>query len=143
MSQFFAWPKYWSFSFSIILSKEIPGLISFRMDCPLQSKGLSKSLFQHHSSKASILWHSAFFTVQLSHPCLVKLKLTVHYFQSFLSFTSDLYSNCGIFCLLISGFCRMIQELLLLLVISLISGSFTVFRKKEMSLELNYVLIFL
>ena len=64
------WPKYWSFSFSIIPSKEIPGLISFRMDWldfPAV-QGTLKSLFQHHSSNASILWHSAFFTVQLSHP---------------------------------------------------------------------------
>ena len=64
------WPKYWSFSFSIIPSKEIPGLISFRMDCldlPAVQRTL-KSLLQHHSSKASILRHSAFFTVQLSHP---------------------------------------------------------------------------
>ena len=62
------WPKYWSFSFSITLSKEIPGLISFRMDWLdlLAVQGTLKSLFQHHSSKASILWHSAFFTVQLS-----------------------------------------------------------------------------
>ena len=61
------WPKYWSFSFSIIPSKEHPGLISFRMDgwISLQSKGL-KSLLQHHSSKASILWRSAFFIVQLA-----------------------------------------------------------------------------
>ena len=58
------WPKYWSFSFSIIPSKEIPGLISFRMDWLdlLAVKGTLKSLLQHHSSKASILWHSAFFT---------------------------------------------------------------------------------
>ena len=64
------WPKYWSFSFSIIPSKEIPGLISFRMDWLdlLAVQGNLKSLLQHHSSKASILWHSAFFTVQLSHP---------------------------------------------------------------------------
>ena len=64
------WPKYWSFSFSIIASKEIPGLISFRMDRLdlLAVQGTLKSLLQHHSSKASILWHSAFFTVQLSHP---------------------------------------------------------------------------
>ena len=63
------WPKYWSFSFSISPSNEHPGLISFRMDwwISLQSKGLFKSLLQHHSSKASILWFSAFFTVQLSH----------------------------------------------------------------------------
>ena len=64
------WPKYWSFSFSIILSKEIPGLIFFRMDLlELPAvQGTLKSLLQHHSSKASILWGSAFFTVQLSHP---------------------------------------------------------------------------
>ena len=64
------WPKYWSFSFSIIPSKEIPGLISFRMDWLdlLTVQGTLKSLLQHHSSKASILWCSAFFTVQLSHP---------------------------------------------------------------------------
>ena len=59
------WPKYWSFSFSIISSKEIPGLISFRMDWLdlLAGQGTLKSLLQHHSSKASILWCSAFFTV--------------------------------------------------------------------------------
>ena len=64
------WPKYWSFCFSIIPSKEIPGLISIRMDWLdlLAVQGTLKSLLQHHSSKASILWHSAFFTVQLSHP---------------------------------------------------------------------------
>ena len=64
------WPKYWSFSFSIIPSKEIPGLISFRMDWldPLAVQGTLKSLLQHHSSKTSILRCSAFFTVQLSHP---------------------------------------------------------------------------
>ena len=63
------WPKYWSFSFSIIPSKEHPGLISFRMDWLdlLAVQGSLKSLFQHHSSKASILQHSAFFTVQLSY----------------------------------------------------------------------------
>ena len=64
------WPKYWSFSFSIIPSKEIPGLLSFRMDWLdlLAVQGTLKSLLQHHSSKASILRSSAFFTVQLSHP---------------------------------------------------------------------------
>ena len=62
------WPKYWSFSFSIIPSKEIPGLISFTMDWLdlLAVQGTLKNLLQHHSSKASILQHSAFFTVQLS-----------------------------------------------------------------------------
>ena len=64
------WPKYWSLSFSIITSKEIPGLISFRMDWPdlLAVQGTFKSLLQHHHSKASILQRSDFFTVQLSHP---------------------------------------------------------------------------
>ena len=70
MSQHFTrWPKYWSFSFSIIPSKEIPGLISFRVDWLdlLAVQGTLKSLLQHHSSKISILWCSAFFTVQLSY----------------------------------------------------------------------------
>ena len=64
------WPKYWSFSFSISPSNEHPGLISFRRDCLglLAVQGTLKSLLQHHSSKASTLWHSAFFIVQLSHP---------------------------------------------------------------------------
>ena len=64
------WPKYWSFSFSISPSNEYSGLISFRMDWLdlLAVQGTLKSLLQHHSSKASILWHSAFFIVQLSHP---------------------------------------------------------------------------
>ena len=70
------WPKYWSFSFSIIPSKEIPGLISFRMDWLdlLAVQGTLKSLLQHHSSKASILRLSAFFTVQLSHPYMTTGK---------------------------------------------------------------------
>ena len=70
------WPKYWSFSFSIIPSKEIPGLISFRMDWLdlLAVQGTLKSLLQHHSSKASILRCSAFFTVQLSHPYMTTGK---------------------------------------------------------------------
>ena len=63
------WPNYWSFSFSISPSNEHPGLISFRMDWLnlLAVQGTLKSLFQHHNSKASVLWHSAFFTVQFSH----------------------------------------------------------------------------
>ena len=69
------WPKYWSFSCSIILSKEIPGLI-FRMDWLdlLAVQGTLKSLLQHHSSKASILQRSAFFTVHLSHPYMTTGK---------------------------------------------------------------------
>ena len=70
------WPKYWSFSFSIIPSKEHPGLISFRMDWVdlLSVQGSLKSLLQHHSLKASILQCSAFFTVQLSHPYMTTGK---------------------------------------------------------------------
>ena len=70
------WPKYWSFSFSISPSKEIPGLISFRMDSLdlLKVQGTLKSLLQHHCSKASILGYSAFFTVQLSHPYMTTGK---------------------------------------------------------------------
>ena len=70
------WPKYWSFSFSISLSNEHPGLISFRMDCLhlLAVQGTLKSLLQHHSSKASIFRCSAFFTVQLSHPYMTTGK---------------------------------------------------------------------
>ena len=70
------WPKYWSFSFNISPSNEQPGLVSFRMDwldlLPVQ--GTLKSLLQHHRSKASILWHSAFFIVQLSHPYMTTGK---------------------------------------------------------------------
>ena len=70
------WPKYWSFSFSISPSSEHPGLISFRMDWLdlLAVQGTIKSLLHHHSSKASILQHSAFFTVQLSHPYMTTGK---------------------------------------------------------------------
>ena len=70
------WPKYWSFSFRITPSNEYPGLISFRMDWLdlLAVQKTLKSLLQHHSSKASILRHSAFFTVQLSHPYMTTGK---------------------------------------------------------------------
>ena len=70
------WPKYWNFSFHIISSKEIPGLISFRMDWLdlLAVHGTLKSLLQYHSSKASILQHSAFFTFELSHPYMTTGK---------------------------------------------------------------------
>ena len=70
------WPKDWSFSFNISPSNEHPGVISFRMDWLdlLAVQGTLKSLFQHHSSKASILWRSAFFIVQLSHPYMTTGK---------------------------------------------------------------------
>ena len=70
------WSKYWTFSFSVSPSNEHPGLISFRMDWLdlLAFQGTLKSLLQHHSSKASIFWHLAFFTVQLSHPYMTTGK---------------------------------------------------------------------
>ena len=71
------WPKYWSFSFSISPSNEYSGLISFRMDWLdlLAVQGTLKSHLQHHNSKASILWHSAFFIVQFSHPYMTTGKI--------------------------------------------------------------------
>ena len=79
------WPKHWSFGFSISPSNEYSGLISFRMDWLdlLAVQETLKSLLQPHSSKASILWHSAFFTVQLSHPCVTKGKTTALTMQTF------------------------------------------------------------
>ena len=81
------WPKYWCFSLSIRTSNEYSGLISFRMDGLdlLAVQGTLKNLFQHHSSKASILWHSAFFTVQLSHPYMTTGKTTALTRQTFVS----------------------------------------------------------
>uniref|UniRef100_A0AC11D4Q9 Uncharacterized protein n=1 Tax=Ovis aries TaxID=9940 RepID=A0AC11D4Q9_SHEEP len=105
------WPKYWSFSFSIIPSKEISGLISFRMDWLylLAVQGTLKSLLQHHSSKVSILRCSAFFTDQLSHPYMttgktialtrwtfvgkvMSLLILIPYFLE--SMPSKLFENC-------------------------------------------------
>ena len=87
------WPKYWSFS--IIPSKEIPGLISFRMDWLdlLAVQGTLKSLLQHHSSKASILWRSAFFTVQLSHPYMTTGKTTALTRQTYVGKVMSLLLN--------------------------------------------------
>ena len=89
------WPKYWSFSFSIIPSKEIPGLISFRIDWLdlLAVQGTLKSLLQHHSSKASILWLSAFFTVQLSHPYMTTGKTIALTRQTFVGKVMSLLLN--------------------------------------------------
>ena len=88
------WPKCWSFSFSIIPSKEIPGLI-FRMDWLdlLAVQGTLKSLLQHHSSKASILQHSAFFTVQLSHPYMTTGKTIALTRQTFVDKVMSLLFN--------------------------------------------------
>ena len=90
-----SWPKYWSFSFSIIPSKEIPGLISFRMDWLdlLVVQGTLKSLLQHHRSKASILRFSAFFTVQLSHPCMITGKTIALTRQTFVGKVMSLLLN--------------------------------------------------
>ena len=89
------WPKYWSFSFSISPSNEHPGLISFRMDWLnlLAAQGTLKSLLQHHSSKASILWCSAFFTVQLSHPHMTTAKTIALTRQTFVGKVMSLLFN--------------------------------------------------
>ena len=89
------WPKYWSFIFNISPSNEHPGLISFRMDWLdlLAVQGTLKSLLQHHSSKASILWHSAFFTVQLSHPYMTTGKTTALTRQTFVGKVMSLLFN--------------------------------------------------
>ena len=89
------WPEYWSFSFSTIPSKEIPGLISFRMHWLdlLVVQGTLKSLLQHHSSKASILQHSAFFTVQLSHPYMTTGKTIALTRQTFVGKVMSLLFN--------------------------------------------------
>ena len=89
------WLKYWSFSFSIIPSKEIPGLISFRMDWfdLLAVQGTLKSLLQHHSSKASILQCSGFFTVQLSYPYMTSGKTTALTRRTFVGKVMSLLFN--------------------------------------------------
>ena len=86
------WPKYWSFSFSNIPSKEIPGLISFRMDW-LDLVAVQGDLLQHHSSKASILWCSAFFTVQLSHPYMTTGRTTALTRRTFVGKVMSLLFN--------------------------------------------------
>ena len=89
------WPKYWSFSFSISPSNEHPGMISSRMDWfdLLAVQGTLKSLLHYHSSKASILWHSAFFTVQLSHPYMTTGKTIALTRQTFVDKIMSLLFN--------------------------------------------------
>uniref|UniRef100_A0AC11E5W3 Uncharacterized protein n=1 Tax=Ovis aries TaxID=9940 RepID=A0AC11E5W3_SHEEP len=89
------WPKYWSFSFSITPFNEIPGLISFRMDWLdlLAVQGTLKSLLQHHSSKASVLRRSVFFTVQLSHPYMTTGKTIALTRQTFVGKVMSLLLN--------------------------------------------------
>ena len=89
------WPKYWSFSFSISLSSEYSGLISFRIDWfdLLAVQGTLKSLLQHHSSKAPILWCSAFLIVQLSHPYMTTGKTIALTRQTFVSKVMSLLFN--------------------------------------------------
>ena len=89
------WPKYWSLCFSISPSNEYSGLISFRMDWLdlLAVQGTLKSLLQHHSSKASILWHSTFFMVQFSHPYMIIGKTVALTRQTFVSKVMSLFFN--------------------------------------------------
>ena len=107
------WPNYWSFSFSIIPSKEHPGLISFRMDWLdlLAVQGTLKSLLQHHSSKASILWHSAFFIVHFSHPYMTTGKIIALARQTFVGKVMSLLFN--ILSRLVIGFLPRSQCLLI------------------------------
>ena len=105
------WPKYWSFSFSIIPSNEQSGLISFRMDWLdlLAVQGTLKSLLHHHSSKASILWHSAFFIVQLSHPYMTTGKTTALTTWTFVGKVMSLLFN--MLCMLVIAFlCGVTQK---------------------------------
>ena len=80
------WPKYWSFSFSISPSNEYSGLISFKMDWLdlLAVQGTLKSLLQHHSSKVSILWYSAFFIIRLSHPCMTTGEKNIYIYIKYM-----------------------------------------------------------
>ena len=89
------WPKYWSFSFSMSPSNEYSGLISFKIDWLdlLAVQGTLNSLFQHHSSKASILWYSAFFIVQLSHPYMTTEKTIALTVQTFVGKVMSLLFN--------------------------------------------------
>ena len=109
------WPKYWSFSFSIIPSKEIPGLISFRMDWLdlLAVQGTLRSLLQHHSSKTSILQHSAFFTVQLSHPYMTTGKIIAFTRRTLVGKVMSLLLN--MLCMLVITFLPRSKRLLVLL----------------------------
>ena len=89
------WPKYWSFSFNVSPSNEYSGLVSFRMDWLdlLAVQGTLKSLLQHHSSKASVLWHSAFFIVQLSHPYMTTGKTIALTRRTFVDKVMSLFFN--------------------------------------------------
>ena len=88
------WPKYWSLSFSISPCSEYSGLTSFRIDwCDLAVQGTLKSLLQHHGSKASVLWCSAFFIVQLSHPQITTGKIIALTRQTFASKVMSLLFN--------------------------------------------------
>ena len=90
------WPKYWSFNVSISPSNEYSGLISFRMDwLDLPAvQGILKTLLQHHSSKASIIWHSTFFIVQLSYPCMTTGKAIAFTRQIFIGKVMSLFLIC-------------------------------------------------
>ena len=96
------WPKCWSFSLSIIPSKEIPGLISFRMHWLdlLAVQGTLKSLLQYHSSQASILRHSAFFTVQLSHPYMTTGNMSQSNWRARIVRSTGLIILAGSYCVL-------------------------------------------
>ena len=107
------WPKYWSFNFSISPSNEYSGLISFRMDRLdlLEVQGTLKSLLQHHSLKASILWCSAFFIVQLSHPYMTTGKTIALTRQTFVGKVMSLLLNTLVIAFLPRSKCLLISWL--------------------------------
>ena len=89
------WPEYWSFSFSISPSKKYSGFVSFRIDWfdLLAVQGIPKSLLQHHSLKASVLWHSAFFIIQLSHPYMTTGKTIQNFVGKIMSLLFNILSR--------------------------------------------------
>src|SRR5574341_1468383 len=115
------WPKYWSFSFSISPSNEHPGLISFRMDRLdlFAVQGTLNSLLQHHNSKASILWSSAFFIVQLSYPYMTTGKTVVLTGQTFVGKVMSLIFN--MLSRLVITFLPRIQHLLIMASVTICS----------------------
>ena len=127
------WPKYWSFSFSLIPSKEHPGLISFRMDWLdlLAGQGTLKHLLQHHSSKTSILWPSAFFRVQLSHPYVTTGKTVALTRRTFVGSVMSL-----LFSMLSRLFITFLPRCKRLLISWLRSPSAVILKQKKLSLTL-------
>ena len=133
------WPKYWSFSFSIIPSKEIPGLISFRMDWLdlFAVQGTLKSLLQNHSSKASVLRRSAFFTVQLSHPYMTTGKTIALTRRTFVGKVLSLLLNMLSKLDFIHGLHQMVNTKIKLIIFFETKGGEAVYGQQKQDLELT------